>query len=73
MYFRVDANIRRDLLQVVIAKGLGNIEAREYLVEMAYFIDEVFSYLNYSSSWFFNHTAEKFLCPRLFKRYFHSV
>jgi hypothetical protein len=70
VYFRVNENVRKDLIQVRISKGLNNKESRGYLKEMAYFIDQVFCYVQWSGDWLFDDGAEKFLCPRLFKRYF---
>jgi len=72
VYFRVNENVRKDLIQVRISKGLNNKESREYLKEMAYFIDHVFCYIQYPSDWLFDESSEKFLCPRLFKRYFEK-
>jgi hypothetical protein len=71
-YFRANKNVRSDLKKVQISKGLRNNEAREYLVEMAYFIDVVFCHVEYSSNWLFKEKDEKFLCPKLYKRYFQQ-
>ena len=70
VYFRVNDNVRKDLLQVRIATGLNNKDARKYLISMAYFIDSVFCHIEYPTDWCFTEADEKFLCPRLFKRYF---
>lgn len=70
VYFRVNENVRKDLIQVRISTGLNNKESRVYLKEMAYFIDYVFCYIQYPDNWLFEESHEKFLCPRLFKRYF---
>lgn len=70
VYFRVNEDVRKDLIQIRISTGLKNKESKEYLKEMAYFIDQVFCHIQYSSNWLFDDSANKFLCPRLFKRYF---
>ena len=70
VYFRVNENVRKDLIQVRISKGLKNKESKVYLKEMAYFIDQVFCHIHHSSNWLFDDAANQFLCPRLFKRYF---
>lgn len=70
VYFRVNENVRKDLIQVRISKGLKNKESKVYLKEMAYFIDQVFCYVQWSGDWLFSDSANQFLCPRLFKRYF---
>ena len=72
VYFSVNENLRKDLIQVRISAGLKNKESKVYLKEMAYFIDQVFCYVQWSGDWLFDDTAYKFLCPRLFKRYFGS-
>lgn len=45
VYFRVNENVRKDLIQVRISTGLKNKESKEYLKEMAYFIDQVFCHI----------------------------
>jgi len=73
VYFRVNENVRKDLIQVRISSGLKNKESKVYLKEMAYFIDQVFCYVQWSGDWLFDDAANKFLCPRLFKRYFGDI
>ena len=70
VYFRAEKKVRADLIQVRISTGLDNSESRKYLIEMAYFIDHVFCHIQFSSNWLFEESCEKFLCPRLYKRYF---
>jgi hypothetical protein len=69
-YFRADKNIKHDLLQLRISSGLGNVEARKRLIDMAYFIDSVFCHIQFSSNWFIKDEYEAFLCPILFRRFF---
>lgn len=69
-YFRADKNVKSDLLKVRISEGLGNAEARRYLINMAYFIDSAFCYIQFTGNWFIKDNYENFLCPRLFERYF---
>ncbi len=70
VYFRVDANVRADLVKVRVSKGLTNKESRKYLIEMAYFIDRVFCHIEYTPNWLFTEECEKFMCPKLYKRCF---
>ncbi|MFC3151476.1 hypothetical protein ACFOEK_10600 [Litoribrevibacter euphylliae] len=63
-------NIRKDLARVRLTKRLGNVEARTYLTRMAYFIDSVFSYVEYTSNGIPNQEYEEFFCPVLFNKYF---
>lgn len=70
VYFKVNEDVRKDLIQVRISKGLNNKGAREYLKDMAYFIESVFYHIQHSENWLFDDSANKFLCPRLFNRYF---
>lgn len=73
VYFRANANVRADLVKVRISKGLSNRDSRKYLIEMAYFIDYVFCHIHFSSNWLFEESCEKFMCPRLFERYFGKL
>lgn len=70
VYSRARPNLHKDLIQVRISTGLTNTEARAHLIQMAYFIDHVFCHIHLKENWLFDDEAEKFLCPRLFKRYF---
>ena len=70
VYFRVNEDVRKDLIHVRISTGLKNKESKDYLKEMAYFINHAFCFIQYPGNWLFDEGAEKFLCPRLFKRYF---
>lgn len=69
-YFRADKEVRRALIKVRISKGLNNNDSRKYLTDMAYFIDSVFCHIAHANNWFFEDKDERFLCPRLFQRYF---
>lgn len=69
-FFRADINVKSDLQRVRISTGLNAKLARKHLVDMAYFIDHVFCYVQNSSNWLFEESAEAFMCPRLFRRYF---
>ena len=69
-YFRTDKNIRADLVQIRISTGLNNVDSRRYLIDMAYFIDRVFCYVEHSSSWLFREECEQFICPKLYQKYF---
>lgn len=70
VYFRANKDVKADLIRVRISTGLDNRGSRKYLIEMAYFIDYVFCHIQFSSNWLFEESCEKFMCPRLFKRYF---
>ncbi|WP_325892429.1 hypothetical protein [Grimontia sp. NTOU-MAR1] len=69
-YFRARKDISADLVKVRISKGLSNNASRKYLEDMAYFIDRVFSHIECSSNWLFREECEKFMCPKLYKKYF---
>ncbi len=70
VYFRVNKEVKADLVQVRLSKALNKRDSSKLLIEMAYFIDHVFCHIKLSSNWLFAESCEQFLCPRLFKRYF---
>lgn len=71
-FYSEQKHISNDLLRIRISKGLTHLEAQEYLHELAYFIDQAFTCTWRIPEWFFNEKNEKFMCPRLFLRYFGS-
>lgn len=69
---RPDKYISRDLRMIRISTGLDNRSARHYLKDIAYFIDRVFCFVQSSRCWFFKAPDERFLCRRLFQRFFNE-
>lgn len=69
---RVDNHVTSDLARLRAKKRLSHQAAQHYLMDMTYFIDEVFLYIIWGSTWYLQPKHEKFLCPRLYIRYFGS-
>ncbi|KAF7783530.1 hypothetical protein PRUB_a3320 [Pseudoalteromonas rubra] len=69
-YFKANKHVKSDLIKVRFSTGLNHKESSKHLIDLAYFIDAVFCHVQYSSCWFFKENSEKFMCPRLFERYF---
>lgn len=67
---RVDLNDLADLKMVRVSKALKAKKANEYLVELTYFVNTVFSYCSHPNNSLPSDKESKFLCPQLFKRYF---
>lgn len=68
--FRVDLNDLADLKMVRATKALPAKKANEYLIELTYFVNTVFSYCYDPNNSLPSAKESKFLCPLLFKRYF---
>lgn len=67
---KVDESIRKDLVKIRLSLRLANLESRKYLVDLAYFIDSVFSYVEHSSNIGLLKNKSKFMCSKLFNKYF---
>ncbi|MGO4893545.1 hypothetical protein [Flavobacterium sp. W21_SRS_FM6] len=68
--FRVDKNDLADLKKIRVSKALHSKKANKYLIDLAYFVDSVFSYCSHPGNSLPDIEHSKFLCPVLFKRYF---
>jgi len=68
--FRVEQNDIADLKRIRASKALSAKKANRYLIDIAYFIDSVFSYCSHVNNRLPKAEHSKFLCPLLFKRYF---
>jgi hypothetical protein len=66
----VDLNDLADLKMVRASKALKAKKANEYLVELTYFVNTVFSYCSHPNNSLPSAKESKFLCPLLFKRHF---
>ncbi len=72
-FYKCDHEIKSDLVKVRIKFGLSNKESRCFLEKMAYFIDSVFVYVEYSPNGIPRKEFEQFMCSKLFIRYFGGV
>ncbi len=70
IYFRLNKDIKVDLVKVRISMGFSNKVSESYLTQMAYFIDRVFCHVEHTSNWLFTDDCEKFMCPILYSKYF---
>jgi len=71
--FRCDNAIKLDLVRVRLRFRLSNRESRSFLTKMAYFIDSVFSYVEYTPNGIPGREYEQFMCSNLFVRNFGRV
>jgi len=68
--YDIDKNMLLDLKKVRIGEQLNQTHAKNYLIDLAYFIDGAFNFCYFPDDNLPDNKYKKFLCPVLFKRYF---
>ena len=69
--YSIDINITKDLKMVRIHKNVMGLQAKQYLMDLAYFIDKCMAYSRDSIGELPEEKFAKFLCPSLLRRKFN--